>query len=382
MTGWVVNGRVSKQSLSIAQVCADRGIAPGSTKGASQHLRGIAAGLSAAGHRVTTFSSRPPDGSYPVAVIPLADLGNAGHLDLLYERYSLGHLGGLTQARRRGVPFVLEVNAPLSLEAKRYRPETLTPTDRAVEKRLLAEADLVIAVSSGLAEWVNLHRDGPTVVLTNGFEPSWFPVPAGSPTQDEATLVFLGHPKPWHGANRLAFIVAELIKRQHHVRLKVVGGGPGVEPLLAAACRLGVLDRIDVTGPLPPEEASAALVGATVALAPYPEQAPFYFCPLKIVDYLAAGLPIVSTDQGDVADMVGDAGVVVKDANDDLAFVDAVAALLGDRDVRRRMSAVGRRRAFASMTWNQVAARTLVAIEEVAAASRSVASRHPMPGVR
>ena len=89
-----------------------------------------------------------------------------------------------------------------------------------------------------------------------------------------------------------------------------------------------------------------------------------------MIDYLAAGLAVVSTAQGDVPDLVGDAGIVV-DPDDDEALSDAVALLLDRLAEARRRGAVGRRRAFTSMTWTHVAARTIEAISALVPAGAS-----------
>jgi glycosyltransferase involved in cell wall biosynthesis len=353
--------------LSIIQVCADRGIAPGATKGAAQHLRGIAAGMAEAGHEVTTFAARRAEGPFPVPVRDVSELSGltdqkAWPVDVVYERYSLGHRGGLDLARRIGGAFVLEVNAPLVDEAIAHRPSTVAADDRSVEADLLAEADLVIAVSTPLQRWIEHRRSGPCVTIPNGFEPAWFADPAQRPQRP--TLAFIGHPKPWHGAKRLPAVVNALAGRGRDVELLVIGGGPGSTEVIEAATGLGVNDRLVVTGPLPPQQASALLRRATVGIAPYPSHENFYFCPLKIVDYLAAGLPIVSTAQGDVPGLVGDAGIVVEPDDDD-ALVDAVDMLLDDPALGRRLGHQGRVRATATMTWSQVASQTLAAIGQL-----------------
>jgi glycosyltransferase involved in cell wall biosynthesis len=349
------------RAIRFLQVCADRGVAPGSTKGAAQHLRGIAAGLLDLGHDVTTVAARTPEGPFPAEVRPLAELAElADRVDVVYERCSLGHTDGLDAARRGGAVFVLEVNAPLVDEARRHRPDTVADDHAGAEARLLAEADAVIVVSDELAHWARERRDGPVVVIPNGFEPSWFPAAASPATSD--TLVFLGHPKPWHGAGRLVGLLAGLAAHGHEPHLLVVGGGPGADEIRLAADRIGLGDQVEVTGALPPTDASALLQGAAIGLAPYPPQADFYFCPLKIVDYLAAGLPIVATCQGAAASLVGDAGIVVP-ADDEDAFVDAVAELLGDPVRRTQLGASGRARAWASMTWDDAAAATVAALD-------------------
>jgi glycosyltransferase involved in cell wall biosynthesis len=347
--------------IRFVQVCADRGIAPGATKGAAQHLRGIAAGLTTLGHEVTAATARTPEGPFPVEVRPLADLDAlAARSDVVYERYSLGHTVGLDAARRNGAVFVLEVNAPLVDEARRHRPDTVTAEHTVAEARLLADADVVIVVSDALAEWARERRSGPVVVIPNGFEPAWF-AEAATPDRSD-TLVFLGHPKPWHGADRLVGLLGGLAARGHEPHLLVVGGGPSADDLRRLADGSGVGDRVEITGALPPAEASARLRDAAIGLAPYPPQDDFYFCPLKIVDYLAAGLPIVATRQGAVASLVGDAGIVVP-ADDEHAFVEAVAELLADPGRRARLGAAGRALAHASKTWDRAAAATVDALD-------------------
>jgi glycosyltransferase involved in cell wall biosynthesis len=355
-------------ALRIAQVCADRGVVPGGTKGASQHLRGIADGLRGLGQHVETFAAQLPRGDFPVVVRPLKDLSSAWNFDVVYERYSLGHRGGLQTARRLGAPFVLEVNAPLVDEATAHRPDTVTCEHREIERELLESADLVITVASELSGWIADRRDRSILTQPNGFEPSWFswvddPIPR---SRDAAfPLVFLGHPKPWHGADRIVPLLSGLARTGHRPRTLVIGGGQGSARLLAAADHSGLSDQVVVTGALPPSEASRRLSEAVIGLAPYPTQSPFYFCPLKVIDYLAAGLAVVSTDQGDIAELVGTAGIAVGDPDDDEAFVDAVRKLLDDDDRRVAMGREGRRRALETMTWAQASRNTLDALKQL-----------------
>jgi len=354
--------------MRIAQVCADRGIAPGSTKGAAQHLRGIAAGLTKLGHHVVTFSARRSESDFPVPVrgIDEFDVETAATFDVIYERYSLGHQHGLDTAVAAERRFVLEVNAPLVAEATEHRPSTLSAGATQTEARLLSEADLVTTVSPSLTQWARQYRTGPTLTLTNGFEPRWFSEP--NRIKPRYDLVFIGHPKPWHGAARLPPLLPHLADRGVQATLLVIGGGPGADQLAATAKDLGVEAQLTITGPLPPAEATTLLADATIGIAPYPTHHNFYFCPLKIVDYLAAGLPIVSTAQGNVADLVGNAGIVV-DSDDDTGLTNAVAELLADGDLRHRLGDHGRRRAWSSLTWDHVAARTAAAISEVCSTS-------------
>ncbi len=361
--------------FDVIQISADRGIAPGSTKGAAQHLRGTAAGLRHRGHRVTTYSARRAEGRFPAPVSPLEALGQIGldhtpndHQPIVYERYSLGHLGGLELSRRLGVPFVLEVNAPLVAEASLHRPGTVDSAHATAEAELVAAADLVVVVSGALQDWAKVRRSGPTVVIRNGFESAWFAEPA-SPESPEYPLAFIGHPKPWHGADRLIYLLVALAKIGRRPDLLVIGGGPGADALRTAALGAGVGTQLEITGALPPARASSMLASCGIGLAPYRRQDSFYFCPLKVIDYLAAGLPVVATNQGDIARLVDDAGLVV-DPDEDDQFVAAVAGLLDNAPARRAMGISGRARAMRSMTWDHVAGRTEAAMVSILAGAR------------
>ena len=347
--------------MRVALVCADRGIPAGGTKGASVHLRDFAAALAARGHHVEAHLARA-DGPFPVPVRPLAAEDElvarlaAFRPHVVHERYSLGGRTGLAAARAAGCPFVLEVNAPLVAEAGAHRPDSVGEGVAAVEAELLAAADVVVTVSEPLRRWaadVRGSADG-VAVLPNGVDGARFTRPA--PMNGPPTIAFLGHPKPWHGGPRLAGIVAGVRERGLDARLLLIGGGDGAAEVAAACRTAGVIDAVTITGPLAPTEAAAALRTAWIGAAPYPMQDFFYFSPLKVVEYLAAGLPVVATAQGDLADVVAGDGVLVPPGDDD-ALVAAVASLLRDRDGCRRIGRRGRHRVLRERTWAHVAAR-------------------------
>lgn len=337
--------------MRIFYACADRGVPPGGTKGASIHFECFARALAELGHDVVAFLSRP--GPFPLPLVHRADrtailtaARATGVPDLVCERYSLGSTGGLEAARELGVPFVLEVNAPLLQEATRHRPRTVRPEHAGIEQRLFREADVVLAVSEPLRRFVSSVRgtDRGTAVLYNGCRLAEQPdVPA-----ERDLLAFLGHPKPWHGVQSLP----GLLRALDGARLLVVGGGSGADELRRAA----VAGRVEITGVVPPAEVPAHLARASIGLAPYPAQTFFYFCPLKVLEYMAAGLPVVTTRQGDLPVLVGDAGLLVP-PGDERALHDAVLALLRDPGLSADLGRRGQERVRRDFTWERAAQR-------------------------
>jgi UDP-galactopyranose mutase len=103
----------------------------------------------------------------------------------------------------------------------------------------------------------------------------------------------------------------------------------------------------------------ALVANYTVALMPFAiNEATRYISPTKTLEYLAAGLPVVSTA---VPDVVADFGEIVYIASDAAEFASALRrAEMGD-DVRR---SAGRARA-AAMTWDVVFASMLAGLATV-----------------
>lgn len=369
--------------MRILQLCADPGIPLDGTKGAAVHLRSMANAFRRRGHDVRllvanvgedrnateAFSAQPLE---PAALT--ADARRWGRADLVYERYALGHRGGLDTARALGVPLVLEVNAPLVLEASHHRARTVRDGDEDVERTLFRSADVVVAVSEPLRRYVAQIRgtDRGTVVVRNGCDPGAFPTPAPLDAGRPQRLVFLGHPKPWHGAEALPQVVADLRRRGWDVALLLIGGGPGADAVAQRAREFGVEGHVEITGPLSADDAVRRLQGGTVAMAPYPPHPLFYFCPLKVIECMAAGLPVVTTAQGDLPEVVGEAGIVVQ-PGDNRALVDAVEVLLRNERLRRGLGALGRERALSSFTWDRAAGQVVRAATEVIGMRRRVA---------
>ncbi|MCC7054571.1 MAG: glycosyltransferase family 4 protein [Gemmatimonadaceae bacterium] len=374
--------------MRIAYVCMDAGIPVFGRKGASVHVQGVIAAMLRAGHEVQLFCARvgadAPQWAAQVAVhqvtVPAAaDAGSSsrwiaavneslvdalnarGHFDVVYERYSLWSAAGMQYARAHGVPGILEVNAPLIEEQATHRSLADREGAERVASEVFAAASSIVAVSHEVAAYVNgfPRRRTDAVVEANGFDPVRF---AGIERQaDEPfTIGFLGTLKPWHGIETLAAVFAGVQAQLPSARLLVVGDGPergALQATLGAAHDAGA---VEFAGAVPPEWVGPWLARMDVALAPYPADAPFYFSPLKVVEYMAAGIAVVASDIGQIPSLIdqGRTGVLVP-PGDVGACVDACLALHADPARRRALGEAGRCEAMATRTWDAVVARML-----------------------
>ncbi|MBN1591630.1 MAG: glycosyltransferase family 4 protein [Candidatus Coatesbacteria bacterium] len=157
---------------------------------------------------------------------------------------------------------------------------------------------------------------------------------------------------------------AEIIGRENkEPTFMVVGGGERLAMLKSAAEGLGLGNRLIFTDYVPHEEIPHYLAAADIGVATFAlNETTVCKSPLKIVEYLAAGRPIVASDVGDVSRMVGDAGIVVG-PDDPIAIAKAVSRLLDDDSLRESLSQTARRRAEEIYNWKATALNMMAAFE-------------------
>jgi len=120
-------------------------------------------------------------------------------------------------------------------------------------------------------------------------------------------------------------------------RLVIVGEGPEREAILAAAQAEGVADRLLLPGFLAD---AARYVGHFDIFALSSDSEQF---PIAMIEAMAAGLPVVATDVGDVRTMVAaENRRFVVPVDDEPAFADALGRLIASRDLRHRLGTVNR----------------------------------------
>ncbi|MFO1025815.1 MAG: glycosyltransferase [Acetobacteraceae bacterium] len=130
-----------------------------------------------------------------------------------------------------------------------------------------------------------------------------------------------------------------LLARTTPARLVVVGDGPERPALTALAAELGIAERVEFAG----HQADTPDFYHrfdVFALASDTEQ-----MPLSVTEAMACGLPVVSTDVGDVRSMVAEANAPLVTPLDAAALARAMQALAGDPGLRDRLGAANREKA-------------------------------------
>lgn len=397
--------------MRIAYVSTDLGIPAFGAKGGSIHIQEVLRSFTQLGHQVHLLTPRPGDGPAVDGVTvsrlevepPAANrlsrerrsvrlnhavtraLAELEDLDLIYERYALWSFAAMRYAARAGIPGLLEVNAPLLVEQQQYRSLRHPAVAARVSRACWDAAQGLLAVSRGVADYLLGFREnrGKVHVIPNGVRVERFapqPLDQRAPaaavgerfaaeksdgTTRPFTIGFVGSLKPWHGVDDLLAAFAGAADRLGDARLLIVGDGPMRERLETqlAALPQSIARRIQLAGSVPPEAIPAQLAQMDVGVAPYPPLRDFYFCPLKVLEYLAAGLPVVASAQGDVPQLVADGrtGRLYPPGDRDRLAAALVELAHASAAQRYRMGAVGRLFVSQNHTW-QATARKILAL--------------------
>jgi glycosyltransferase involved in cell wall biosynthesis len=344
----------------------------------------VAEGLAALGHDVTALitpgQGQPrPSGVRWVAMAPpfgsprlrLARAGAIARLargirpDAIVERYH--NFGGeaIRSAAGLGAVAVLEVNAPVvdhagSSKALLDRALLVEPMRR-WRDHLCAIADIIVTPNAAIlpagipAARVRVLEWGAD---TERFRPGVEgPAPYARPAV-ATVAIFAGAFRSWHGAIHLVEAIKVLRARgEQDVGAVLVGDGSELPRVRQAA---DAIETIVFTGALAHDRMPAALAAADIGVAPFdigahaPLSLGFYWSPLKMFEYMAAGLPVVAPAVDRIPSLVADGreGLLYDPRSAGQAgALAATLVTLKDRALRARLGAAARERAVRDYSW-------------------------------
>jgi starch synthase len=376
------------------------------TSGGATHVLEVAHGLARRGHRLHVVArgrGAPPDtgGQFDITLLPYPDklaylglpvvarLARRFAPDVIVERFYNFAGAGMTVAKRRHLPAVLEVNAPMvdppgSLKTRIDRLLGGRLRHWAVaqamwSKRIVTPLDTTVPpeVPRSRIETVNWGAN------VDQFRPGLRQECAAEIAalrrrygiaEDAVVVAFVGSFRAWHGVDVFAEVALRLIPQHPHLTFLAVGGGPELEPLRARIAGAAIPPgRFVLAGPQPHDRVPLLLAQADMGVAPFVPAvyAPlrtfgFYWSPLKVFEYMALGLPVVTLDIPPLNTIIraGQEGLLYREG-DRAALAAHLLTLAADPAARQRMGAAARTRVVAHYSWAAHCAQLERVLEEV-----------------
>ena len=362
-----------------------------SPKGSSTHMTHVLQGLVAAGFQVDVLT--PGNGDllerealYGAQVIrvPAAETSSFllraaafGEAVLAYVQdsppYQVVHYrslwGGLQLAQARhhfGYKTVFEVNGLPSIELKYHYPalagSPLLAKIREQEIALLALSDVIVCPSEITRLFlISLGAAAEKItVIPNGVSPNDFPLsplPERSPERTPV-LVYIGTLADWQGLDILIQALPAILE-QHSVQLRIVGRGRSRQRKLLTkqVQKMGLDAHVSVEEAVPHHQVAGLLAEADICLAPLSlndRNITQGCCPIKVIEYMAVGRPLVASNLPVVRELVREGldGLLFI-PNDPADLARQVKVLLDDYELSSRLAESAALRARQSLTWHQ-----------------------------
>jgi glycosyltransferase involved in cell wall biosynthesis len=231
--------------------------------------------------------------------------------------------------------------------------------------RGLGAAQLVLANSQGVAELARADGARRTSVVHLGGAVA--PAQATRPKRAGPTLVTVAHLIARKRHADVLRALAVLGARHPSLRYAIVGEGPERPSLEGLAARLGISERVEFKGQLPPEEAIEFLRSCTVFVMPSTEEA----FGVAYIEAMAAGVTAIGCrgEPGPEEIAAAGDGLVLVPPGDIERLSQRLEELLSDPHRLREAAQRARATVAANFTWERCGRQTLAAYEDVLRAS-------------
>jgi glycosyltransferase involved in cell wall biosynthesis len=252
---------------------------------------------------------------------------------------------------------------------------------RELETRCMAEADLVVTLGEVMRSEI-VARGVPAdkvIVVPNAVSGEFLePLPAaqGAALRDslgvrpgEQLVGVVSNLVGYEGIGTLLEAVAELRRRGAPVRPLIVGDGPERTALERLAGQLGLAGTAIFTGRVPMAEVrSYHAILDIFAIPRTNDRVCQLVTPLKPVEAMASGLPVVASDVGALREIIRpDVTGALASPGDPASFADTMEPLLYSSDHRRKLGVNAREWVARDRTWARNAAIYRAAYERLGA---------------
>lgn len=376
-----------------------------SPKGASTHITYFIRGLVDAGFDVTLITAGDPslpdcEIYYGAKLLRVPWVGDPHFLrravdfgafvldhvtnqptyDIVHVRSIWGGFPLIQVKQHHQFKLLYEVNGLPSIEMK-YHYAALVETavsDKLKEQEMatLHAADAIITPSQVTAAYIASLRIPPKkiTVIPNGFDEERFKVktPVGQSVETAVTaspaalplILYVGTLADWQGLDVLLHALA-LVVTQQPCQLRIVGQGRKRQRKMLAkqARKLGIDAYVTLETAVPHAHIPTIIAQADICVAPlgYNDRNVVQgCCPIKILEYMACGKPIIAANLPVVRELVcPDMEALLFTPDDPAALAQAILTLLTEQSLAQTLGQNAAHRAWREFTWSLAQSRLI-----------------------
>jgi glycosyltransferase involved in cell wall biosynthesis len=266
--------------------------------------------------------------------------------DFIIIRQDIGEYFPILLKKEIKIPIILEVNSPTYYEASKYGcSKFFLRYLKSIETQCWEYADAIYAVSNVLHDFI--CNENPALrekiwVIPNGVDLQKF-----NEMRCQQTLVkkdrnlikvgFIGSFQVWHGLDFILHVFSDVIQARPNTELILIGEGAYKKRKELSISKNRILeDKVKFLPHMSYDEIVINLLEIDILVAPYLYQEYFYFSPLKIFDYMAAGKAIVTSNIGQIGEiLINDKEAILVKPGNHNDYVEALINLIDSEDKRR-----------------------------------------------
>ena len=218
-----------------------------------------------------------------------------------------------------------------------------------IERYCIRNSAGVISAGYSLAKSAEAIRRNRVYCIPNGIDLRFFEnIHDDENKEDIFSIVYLGSISPWCGLELAIKSLPLIISEFPKTKLTVIGfadmrSAPYVRKLKALAEKLNVRNKVIFSGPRKYNELPSIISKYAIGLATFQKtEVMQYAFTYKVIEYMAAGLPVIATDVGDTGKIIKEykCGVIVESTPESVA--EGVRRLFRNREYMLMLGKNGR----------------------------------------
>lgn len=285
--------------------------------------------------------------------------------DVIVVWFGLMGFSAFVASKLMKIPSVAFMDGPITYLVRAFYPHRIpSKLPEFIEKTCCDMAHSVITQSEVSKAMLSRSGVDPCTirVCPNGVDLEMFrpldgisEVRKGFGWQDKFVFGFLGAFQTWHNPEELTWVIKELAYARPKARFLLVGDGPYKKQVQEILRQYRLMGCVHMTGNVTRTDLLPYLHGMDASLAPFVEYEFFFPSPMKVLESMAAGVPVLTTAQGELIHLIDDSiNGFLYECGHRGTLLQKALSMIDNPEKCRHMGLEARRRVAAERSWDRI----------------------------